>query len=175
MTTPQPPEHVPPATESAPPPGAPGPTAADGWPATTGPAGNAAGSGAAEPAAGRGARPFLIGGVAGALVGALVVGICWAASSFVAGGDGAGASADAAAACGVFQRVPENWKAETVTEANTYQLGGAIALAQAAGRQDQEYAALAAQARQVQQAVVTLNFGQVAQLVTDVRNTCAEL
>ncbi|MGK5682864.1 hypothetical protein [Actinoplanes sp. URMC 104] len=119
-------------------------------------------------------NPLLLAGAAGVLVGALVVGILWAASSFVGGG-GDAADDDAAAACGVFGRVPDEWKPETVTEANTYQLAGAIALAQSAGRRDAKYATLATQAQQVQQAVVTFDTGRVAQLVVDVRNTCADL
>nr|WP_221379329.1 hypothetical protein [Actinoplanes polyasparticus] len=110
------------------------------------------------------------------MVGALVVGILWAASSFVGGGGSDDdAAEDAAAACGVFQRVPDDWKQETVTEENTYQLGGAIALAQAAGQRDAKYRALATQAQQVQQAVVTFDIGRVNQLVVDVRNTCDDL
>ncbi|WP_250006298.1 hypothetical protein [Actinoplanes sp. M2I2] len=126
-------------------------------------------NGAAEP---RSLRPWLLGGVAGAVIGALVVGILWAAGSFVGGDD---AAEDAAAACGVFARVPDDWSRETVTEANTYQLGGAIALAQAAGRRDAEYGPLATQAQQVQQAVVAFDIDRVEQLVVDVRNTCDEL
>ncbi|MDY7087131.1 MAG: hypothetical protein SYR96_18700 [Actinomycetota bacterium] len=106
--------------------------------------------------------------------GALVVGILWAASSFVGGG-GDYAGADAAAACGVFERLPDEWQAQTLTEQTTFQLGGAISLAQAAGRADDDYRVLAAQAQQVQQAVVTFDLGRVAQLVVDVRNTCDEL
>lgn len=121
-----------------------------------------------------GPRPFLIGGGVGLLAGALVVGILWAASSFVTD-DGNGADADAAAACGVFERVPDEWQIQTMTEQTTYQLGGAVALAQAAGKADDEYRVLAAQAQQVQQAVVTFNFDRVAQLVVDVRNTCDDL
>ncbi|MCM4077545.1 hypothetical protein [Paractinoplanes hotanensis] len=109
------------------------------------------------------------------MIGALVVGILWAASSFVSGGSDGDAAEDAAAACGVFQRVPDDWKRETVTEENTYQLGGAIALAQAAGQRDAKYRALATQAQQVQQAVVSFDIGRVNQLVVDVRNTCDEL
>ncbi len=149
MTTPQPPEPLPPAIVS--PPEAEPPVARDG-----------------------GTRPLVISGGVGVLVGALIVGILWAASSFVGGG-GSPAADDALAACGVFERVPDDWKPETVTEANTYQLGGAIALAQAAGKQDQEYVTLATQAQQVQQAVVSYDLGRVAQLVVDVRNTCHEL
>ncbi|WP_133878275.1 hypothetical protein [Paractinoplanes brasiliensis] len=123
----------------------------------------------------RGPRPFLIGGGVGLLAGALVVGILWAASSFVGGGGDDDAGADADAACGVFERLPDEWQAQTLTEQTTFQLGGAISLAQAAGRADDDYRVLAAQAQQVQQAVVTFDLGRVAQLVVDVRNTCDEL
>ncbi|WP_250034825.1 hypothetical protein [Paractinoplanes maris] len=130
---------------------------------------------AAPEAAPRPSRPWLLAGVAGVVIGALVVGILWAASSFAGSrGDDDGAE-DAAAACGVFARVPDDWSRETVTEANTYQLGGAIALAQAAGERDAGYGTLATQAQQVQQAVVSFDFDRVEQLVVDVRNTCDEL
>jgi hypothetical protein len=147
-------------------------TAGETWPATAGspeardPAGTRA-----EPVAAGGVRRLLAVGAVGAVAGALVVGILWAASSFVGGG-GAVADQDAAAACQVFERVPDDWKAETVTEANAYRLGAGIALAQAAGKADREYVTLATQAQQVQQAVVTAQFQRVAQLVVDVRNTC---
>ncbi|GAB2606570.1 hypothetical protein Aab01nite_01670 [Paractinoplanes abujensis] len=124
--------------------------------------------------AGNGSRRLLLAGAVGVLAGALVVGILWAASSFVGGG-GDDARADAAAACGVFERVPDTWQPETLTEQATYQLGGAISLAQSAGQADDDYRVLAAQAQQVQQAVVTFNLDRIAQLVTDVRNTCDEL
>lgn len=148
MTTPQPAEHFPPATD---------------------PLASPQGS-EPRPAPAGGGRVLLAGAV-GAVAGALVVGILWAASSFV-GGDGNDAAKDSAAACAVFERLPNDWKAETVTETNAYRLGAGIALAQAAGKADQEYVTLATQAQQVQQAVVGSQFGRVAQLVVDVRNTC---
>ncbi|MBL7259447.1 hypothetical protein [Paractinoplanes lichenicola] len=130
---------------------------------------------AAPPRTDNGSRRLLLAGGVGVLAGALIVGILWAASSFVGGGGGNDAEADAAAACGVFERVPDTWQPETLTDQTTYQLGGAIALAQAAGNADEDYRVLAAQAQQVQQAVVTFNLSRVAQLVVDVRNTCNEL
>lgn len=142
-------------------------------PATFGPEAQPMSETAPELGHGR-TRKLLFAGAAGAVVGALVVGILWAASSFV-GNSQSGASEDAAAACGVFERVPSDWKPETVTEANTYRLGAGIALAQAAGKADQRYVTLATQAQQVQQAVVTFQVGRIAQLVVDVRNTCDDL
>ncbi|WP_127502100.1 hypothetical protein [Actinoplanes solisilvae] len=173
MTTPQSPEPFPSAPgspEGAQPDsaqwGAPGPAAgvpAAGWEAQPD-----------SPPSDNRTRKLLFAGAAGAVVGALVVGILWAASSFV-GQSQDGAAEDAAAACGVFERVPSDWKPETVTEANTYRLGAGIALAQAAGKADQQYVTLATQAQQVQQAVVTFQVGRIAQLVVDVRNTCDDL
>ncbi|MCY1139446.1 hypothetical protein OWR29_15715 [Actinoplanes sp. Pm04-4] len=174
MTTPQPP-----SPENFQRPAAqPGPDAAPapGDPFIAGPAPVSAEGQVPPQNAVRGkAKPWLIAGVAGAVIGALVVGILWAASSFVGGAGDDDAAQDAAAACGVFERVPDDWKQETVTEENTYQLGGAIALAQAAGQRDQKYRALATQAQQVQQAVVTFDITRVNQLVVDVRNTCNDL
>ncbi|MCO8270158.1 hypothetical protein M1L60_06075 [Actinoplanes sp. TRM 88003] len=197
MTTPQPPE---PPQHPTPPPG---PDAADDSPFRPGPTptGSTFSAGpaptgefpvtpppivgdpfqvgpAGEPqveSSNRPARPWLIAAGAGAVIGALVVGILWAASSFVGANSGSEAAEDAAAACGVFERVPDDWKQETITEENTYQLGGAIALAQAAGKRDAEYRVLATQAQQVQQAVVSFDITRVNQLVVDVRNTCDEL
>lgn len=116
--------------------------------------------------------PLLAAGLAGLLLGGLIVGVVWAAAG---GHHGTGAAADAGAACDIFARLPGTWENETITKANADRLGAAAALADAAAQDDSKYSLLASQSALADRALITFDTTNLALQVKTVNNTCDRL
>ncbi|MFF5077875.1 hypothetical protein ACFY36_12540 [Actinoplanes sp. NPDC000266] len=188
MTTPQQPEATPPA--NAPQPEPPSPWAApDG---ASAPASYSPGLFTDSPAGGTatidplplyeqeaprrrtGSLPLLLTGIAGLVVGALAVGVVWAASSSF-GGDESNADADVQASCAILDRLPDTWTRDTFDLANTNRLAAAYALAASAAKDDSRYQALAQAGQNAHQASLTFQFDLLSIRVQDARNECDKL
>ncbi|MFC3743229.1 hypothetical protein [Paractinoplanes deccanensis] len=118
--------------------------------------------------------PLALTGVAGLLLGALVVGLVWAATASF-GSDDSNAAADAQASCDIFDRLPDAWTRETFDLANTNRLAAAYALATSAAQDDKRYQSLSDAAQQAHQTVLTFQLDAVGVRIQDARNECAKL
>ncbi|MEV4347468.1 hypothetical protein AB0J83_23680 [Actinoplanes sp. NPDC049596] len=116
----------------------------------------------------------MLTGIGGVLVGALVIGLIWAAGSKLGGTD-SNAEADAQAACGVFERLPGTWTRENYQITNINRIAGAFALASSAAKEDSRYQPLSDAAQQAHQAALTFQFDILAIRIRDARNQCDKL
>jgi hypothetical protein len=182
---PEPAAAPPPGPAQGPPPGpaqGPPPGPAQGWgpqPAWTG-ASSPEGYYPADPALGSepprrhtGIVPLALTAAGGLVVGGLIVGLVWAASSSL-GGDKSDADADAEAACAIFERLPETWSQDTFDLANSNRVAAAFALSASAAQDDKKYQPLATVAQSIHQAVVTFQVDTLGARIQDARNQCAE-
>ncbi|XVU30151.1 hypothetical protein ACQPZJ_24600 [Actinoplanes sp. CA-054009] len=121
-----------------------------------------------------GVVPLLLAGLAGLLVGAVAVGVVWAATSSF-GGDESNADADVRASCAILDRLPDTWTQETFDLANTNRLAAAYALAASAAKDDSRYQSLAQAEQTAHQASLTFQFDLLSIRVQDARNECDKL
>ncbi|SNY52453.1 hypothetical protein [Paractinoplanes atraurantiacus] len=121
-----------------------------------------------------GSLPLLLTGLAGLLVGALIVGVVWAASSSL-GGDKSNAAADVRASCDILDRLPGTWTRESFDLANTNRLAAAYALAASAAKDDTRYQTLAETEQAAHQASLSFQFDILSIRVQDARNECDKL
>ncbi|MEU8816771.1 hypothetical protein [Actinoplanes sp. NPDC048796] len=118
--------------------------------------------------------PLLLTGLAGLLVGALIVGVVWAASASL-GGTESDADADARASCEILDRLPGTWTRESFDLATTNRLAAAFALAAAAAKQDSRYQTLAEAEQNAHQAALTFQLDLLSIRVREARNACDKL
>ncbi|XVV08182.1 hypothetical protein ACQP2X_25365 [Actinoplanes sp. CA-131856] len=187
MTTPQQPENAPPpeapapseppspwaAPDAAPPSYSPGLFTDSPAPGTTTVA-PLPGYEQEAPRRRTGSVPLLLTGLAGLVVGALAVGVVWAASSSF-GGDESNADADVKASCAILDRLPSTWTRETFDLANTNRLAAAYALAASAAKDDSRYQTLAQAEQTAHQASLSFQFDILSIRVQDARNECDKL
>ncbi|MFI1994743.1 hypothetical protein [Actinoplanes sp. NPDC020271] len=122
-----------------------------------------------------GLLPLVLTGISGVLLGALMVGVLWAAGSALGGGDSA-ADADAEAACALLDRLPTTWTQETLSDvATTSRFGAAVSLATAAGEEDSHYENLAQASKTAYQYATVMAIESIGPRIQDARTRCDEL